>query len=114
MKMEASLGLEEGKLSQKWTDLSGGQRQRAIIGCGLLLAKTLQIDDDATNSVNNQNRYSCPCILLMDEPTAACDSETTLLVEKALVESGCAIIMITHDDRQSLRIATKRIILTYS
>ena len=40
------------------------------------------------------------------------DMETSLIVEKALVQSECAIIMITHDDRQALRMAHKRLILT--
>lgn len=109
--MELSLGLEQGKLQQKWTELSGGQRQRAIIGCGLLLASCLQSVENVVND-GTKRGDSCPCVLLMDEPTAACDSETTQLVEQTLVEAGCAIIMITHDDRQSLRIAHKRIILS--
>ena len=40
------------------------------------------------------------------------DMETSLIVEKALVQSECAIIMITHDERQALRMAHKRLILT--
>lgn len=56
--------------------------------------------------------HDCPdAWLLLDEPTAACDPETTLLVEKALVASGAALLLITHDDRQAQRIAHRRILL---
>ncbi len=50
-------------------------------------------------------------LLLLDEPTAACDTETTLLVERALVASGAAMVCITHDERQARRIAHRRILL---
>eukprot|EP01035_Chromulina_nebulosa_P020015 gene20015-25990_t len=59
--MEIKLGLTEGKLSEEWSSLSGGERQRAIIGCGLIL------------STINDDKYP-PMILLLDEPTAACDN----------------------------------------
>ena len=200
--IEIRLGLDEGKLSQVWSELSGGQRQRAIIACGLLLAasfhatlydmyfNTVDMTDspladadsavavsiDELNGIEMHQQFSSPssssslhrnrekdtfnplqqsefgstpsssprvcangrtssgtksvrfsltnmvaggdasshngCVLLLDEPTAACDMETSLLVERALVTSGCTLIMITHDERQAIRMAHKRLMLT--
>ena len=50
-------------------------------------------------------------ILLMDEPTAACDQESAALVEAAIVKSKATVLMITHDDRQSTRFAHRRLVL---
>ena len=48
-------------------------------------------------------------MVLLDEPTAAMDMETTLLSEKLIVdyvrESGCALILVTHSLQQARRIA---------
>ena len=48
-------------------------------------------------------------LVLLDEPTAAMDMETTLLSEKLIVdyvkESGCALILVTHSLQQARRIA---------
>ena len=48
-------------------------------------------------------------IVILDEPTAAMDMETTLLSEKLIVEyvreSGCALILVTHSLQQARRIA---------
>lgn len=90
------MNLQLGTLDKKWSELSGGQRQRAIIACGLLIAYTSPL----------------PCLLLCDEPTAACDPSTSLIVEKALMDSGCAIMLITHDESQARRLAHKRLLLT--
>ena len=47
--------------------------------------------------------------VLLDEPTAAMDMETTLLSEKLIVEyvreSGCALILVTHSLQQARRVA---------
>jgi ABC-type phosphate transport system ATPase subunit len=51
-------------------------------------------------------------VILLDEPTAACDAETCAAVEEAIVKSGSTVIMITHDERQSQRIAHNRLIMT--
>ena len=51
-------------------------------------------------------------VLLLDEPTAACDAVSCLAVEAAIVRSGATCLFITHDDRQAARIAHRRIILT--
>ncbi len=72
-------------------------------------------DNEEASSYPNADKNSSNdsgCILLLDEPTAACDNETTLLVERALIMSGCAIIMTTHDDRQAIRLAHKRFMLS--
>ena len=48
-------------------------------------------------------------VVLLDEPTAAMDMETTLLSEKLVVEyvreTGCALILVTHSLQQARRIA---------
>lgn len=48
-------------------------------------------------------------VVLLDEPTAAMDMETTLLSEKLIVEyvreTGCALILVTHSLQQARRIA---------
>ena len=48
-------------------------------------------------------------LVVLDEPTAAMDMETTLLSEKLIVdyvtETGCALILVTHSLQQARRIA---------
>ena len=48
-------------------------------------------------------------LVILDEPTAAMDMETTLLAEKLIAdyvtETGCALILITHSLQQARRIA---------
>ena len=48
-------------------------------------------------------------LVLLDEPTAAMDMETTLLSEELIVryvkETGCALILVTHSLQQARRIA---------
>ena len=48
-------------------------------------------------------------LVLLDEPTAAMDMETTLLSEKLIVdyvkETGCTLILVTHSLQQARRIA---------
>ena len=48
-------------------------------------------------------------LVLMDEPTAAMDMETTLLSEKLIVdyvkETGCSLILVTHSLQQARRVA---------
>ena len=48
-------------------------------------------------------------VVLLDEPTAAMDMETTLLSERLIVdyvrETGCALILVTHSLQQARRIA---------
>ena len=48
-------------------------------------------------------------MVLLDEPTAAMDMETTLLSEKLIVEyvreTGCSLVLVTHSLQQARRIA---------
>ena len=48
-------------------------------------------------------------LVILDEPTAAMDMETTLLSEKLIMEyvrdTGCAMILVTHSLQQARRIA---------
>ena len=48
-------------------------------------------------------------LVILDEPTATMDMETTLLSEKLIVEyvreTGCALILVTHSLQQARRIA---------
>ena len=48
-------------------------------------------------------------LVILDEPTAAMDMETTLLSEKLILdyvkETGCALILVTHSLQQARRVA---------
>ena len=48
-------------------------------------------------------------LVILDEPTAAMDMETTLLSEKMIVEyvreTGCTVVLVTHSLQQARRIA---------
>ena len=48
-------------------------------------------------------------LVLLDEPTAAMDMETTLLSEKLIAEyvrdAGCSLVLVTHSLQQARRIA---------
>mgnify|MGYP001154199858 CR=1 FL=1 len=51
-----------------------------------------------------------PGVLLLDEPTAALDTETTQLVEAllhGLMEEGITILLVTHDPDQPARLGCK-------
>ena len=59
--------------------------------------------------------FSCnraEVVLLMDEPTAACDAVSCSAVEQAITRCGAACLLITHDERQAARIAHRRILLS--
>ena len=81
LEMLARVGLEE-HADKKPAALSGGQKQRVAIARAL---------------VNN------PRIILADEPTASLDSKTGRevvdLIQKLARQSGCAIVLVTHDPR---------------
>ena len=75
--------------SRSYQELSGGQRQRALI------ARAIAAPRD---------------ILLLDEPTAALDAETTAELEKILSDlsrQGIAIVMVTHEEAQVKAFASR-------
>jgi len=104
-RMEESLGLSAGKLDEAWLKLSGGERQRAAIGVALILACCVESEEEESPS----NPAS---LLLFDEPTAACDEATKVKVERAIIASGVACMIVTHDDRQATRLAHRTLTLT--
>ena len=83
-----------GFLDRDVRNLSGGEAQRVS------LARTL------ANS---------PEILLLDEPTSALDDqakqEIEELVTSIIQEQGLTCLMVTHDKRQALRIATHAMLM---
>ena len=87
------LGLEAAAIDWSVARLSTGERQRLALARVLLLA---------------------PRVMLLDEPTAALDEESTLLVEAELrrrLAAGTALLMVTHDPRQAERMAARRLYL---
>ena len=43
-------------------------------------------------------------MLLVDEPTAACDTTSAAAVETALKASGAALVWVSHDPEQPARV----------
>ncbi|MCR5664313.1 MAG: ABC transporter ATP-binding protein [Oscillospiraceae bacterium] len=54
-------------------------------------------------------------LLVLDEPTAALDMESTLaaegLIRRACEETGCAVLLVTHSLRQAQRLGERLIVL---
>ena len=52
-------------------------------------------------------------LVILDEPTAAMDMETTLLAEKLIVnyveQTGCALVLVTHSLQQARRISSETV-----
>ncbi len=75
--------------SCSFRELSGGQKQRVLLARSLCAAKEL---------------------LLLDEPTTGLDREVTEelyeLVQKINREQGITVVMISHDPRRSMEIAS--------
>ena len=83
------VGLPPDALNWEVARLSSGERHR------LGLLRCLEVK---------------PEVLLLDEPTAALDLETTLMVEKMLrdlLTEGMTIIIVTHDPEQPARMGCK-------
>ena len=88
-----ALGLTVDALDWPVSRLSTGERQR------LALARLFLND---------------PRVLLLDEPTSGLDPDTTELVEKLLCErlaAGASIVLVTHDQDQESRLATRRLVV---
>lgn len=90
-KLLTELGLKPAQLDQSITQLSTGERQR------MALARAM---------------YDTPCVLMLDEPTGALDGKATALAEKVIkrhLESGHAVILVSHDPAQVKRLANRKL-----
>lgn len=91
------LGFKQETLNWQISRLSSGEKQR------LALARSLM------------NR---PSVLLLDEPTASLDPNTTRAVEQLIAdyqrETGAAVIWVSHDAEQASRVGTRHYALTSS
>ena len=102
--------------------LNGGDPARAAelmnaLGIGALAgqsAKTLSGGETARMALCRilMGRYE---LLILDEPTAAMDMESTLAAERLIRETcdeqGCALLLITHSISQARRLADRVIVL---
>jgi ABC-type glutathione transport system ATPase component len=88
-----ALGIE-ALAGQSAKKLSGGETARMAL-CRILM-----------------KRYE---LLILDEPTAAMDMESTIAAESLIrqycVETGCGVLLITHSISQARRIADRVIVL---
>ncbi|MBM7810923.1 ABC transporter ATP-binding protein [Saccharothrix algeriensis] len=84
-------------------ELSGGMRQRVALARAL--ASTLGSAEEGT-----------PGLLLMDEPFAALDAITRDVLQAELVrvwqETSTAIVFVTHDVREAVRLAQRVVLLS--
>lgn len=90
-RMLAEMGLQPKCLDQPLSELSTGERQR------LALARAL-IDD--------------PAVLLLDEPTAGLDPQSTALVEERIryqLLAGKSVILVSHDQSQIARLTDAKL-----
>ncbi|ESK96986.1 atp-binding cassette transporter [Moniliophthora roreri MCA 2997] len=89
-----SFGIEPELWDREWSNLSGGETQRIALAIGVGL-------DSAE-------------VLLLDEPTSALDPESSLQVERFLLDelrseesTLKAIVWITHSEEQARRVGTR-------
>jgi putative ABC transport system ATP-binding protein len=90
----AATGLEPAFLDRRARELSGGEMARVAV------ARALVRD---------------PGALLLDEPTAALDREAAAPIEQLvrdLAGRGLAVLIVTHDEPQARRVATRTARLT--
>ena len=92
-RLMAALGLEELR-DQRAKKLSGGETSK------MALSRLLMKDYE---------------LLILDEPAAAMDMESTLAAEKLIretcKETGCTVLLITHSISQARRIADRVLVL---
>ena len=90
----SGLGLTDAHLDRSVARLSTGERQR--------LSLIRAISDN-------------PKVLLLDEPTSALDQGSMALAEELIrfqVLSDLSVIIVTHDEEQAQRLASRRYILS--
>ena len=88
------LGLRANLLDAPVAQLSTGERQRMALLRAIIRK---------------------PAVLLLDEPTSALDQASTLAVETLLTElaaAGTGLVVVTHNEQQAERIATRRAHMT--
>lgn len=121
-----------GYLPQKHYAFSMSVRQNILLACGdsvradelmeALQIKTLAKRRAVTLSGGESGRMAlartllCPCeLLILDEPTAEMDMESTLTAERLIVrhcrETNCALLLITHSLSQARRVADDALFL---
>jgi len=88
------LGISDDLWDRNWADLSGGEGQRIMLTIGTSLGTAE--------------------ILLFDEPTSALDPQSTLAVEKTILQQLRApesklkaIVWITHSEEQARRVGSR-------
>lgn len=90
-----ALGLEPACRHWPIARLSTGERQRLALVRALVLS---------------------PRVMLLDEPTAGLDAAATTAVERMLAERrtrGMGLLWVTHDDRQTARIARRALLIEH-
>lgn len=93
----ADLGRPASFLSRPTADLSGGEQQLVAV------LRALQLE---------------PEVLLLDEPSAALDDSTKVLLERVIAQwmneadRGRALVWVTHDEEQARRICSRYVVLS--
>ena len=80
--------LSEEAWDQSWGSISGGEAQRANLAIALSLE---------------------PEVLLLDETMSNCDKETTISIEKTLMEMNKTIVIVSHSEEQVKRFCTGKL-----
>lgn len=88
------LGLDERLLDAPVSQLSTGERQRMALIRAIIRK---------------------PLVLLLDEPSSALDESTALRMERllaSLAASGMGLVVVTHNEAQAQRIASRRYLMS--